>query len=232
MQGESPQSGDLDAERFLAEQLRLADVAVRKKLFAQSPQEEPAPKCRRTGKLSPSAISLNKNPGMAPDELCKDATGNGVCEESAEAPDALATGALDKNPAVASDEVKELVQGPELPPDLAENSGVTLKKKKKRRESSKAWRSKWLKKGIPRSSEGQLFVRSAPAEPEPAAAEPFDFSDSKIGSLREARDKFVAAWIAASNMPQSNDRRKAALTAWMASTMRSDLMAARAGVQK
>lgn len=91
------------------------------------------------------------------------------------------------------------------------------------RANSIAWRKKWVKKGVPRASttnEEETGAGSAGRE------------DMPIVSLSKARKDFVREWIQKSDTPPSHARRKAAMDAWMASSVRADVMAGRNGTQK
>ena len=93
------------------------------------------------------------------------------------------------------------------------------RKREMHRQSSRAWHSKWISKGVPRAA--------IPPEPESEGA-----PSCTSSSLARAREKFITEWIEASDMPKSQERFKAACKAWMESTTRADFMSARAGVQR
>ena len=101
-------------------------------------------------------------------------------------------------------------------------------RKEKKRKQSREWHAKWVKKGVP---------RVAPSEPEPvpAAGDHGDACESPElpppANMREACQRFVTRWINESGLPPSNERRRAAYTAWNNSEERSALMAGRANVQ-
>lgn len=129
---------------------------------------------------------------------------------------------------------------PENPPEIPPPEPVQAQPAKKvktqeqidrHRRNSQAWHDKWVKKGVPKNGHN-----SEPAEPrnaEPANVESdFGFTVNLEGSLSEARNEFVAKWIAASTLPPSNERRTKALESWMASSFRAEMMASREGVQK
>ena len=98
------------------------------------------------------------------------------------------------------------------------------------RANSLAWHQKWISTGVPRISNAQpeaqpevqpeILVREV-ARPVNAGAH-----------LGEERDKFIKHWIENCGLPKSMERRNAALKAWMSSSVRANLIAGRAGVQK
>lgn len=119
---------------------------------------------------------------------------------------------------------------PEVPTESTEASEKLSKeemKRKKHRENSQKWHQKWISKGVPREPKNPENVET-PAEEPPADVEQHLPS---IGSLSEARNVFVREWIATCGMPPSNDRRKAALKAWMECPLRARLLAGRQGTQ-
>ena len=102
-------------------------------------------------------------------------------------------------------------------------------KKERKSKSSREWHAKWIRKGVP---------RVAPAEPEPAppiadhAHEGHEIPElPPPANMREACQRFVSRWIIESGLPASNERRRAAYTAWNNSEERRALMAGRANVQ-
>lgn len=99
-------------------------------------------------------------------------------------------------------------------------------KRKKHRENSQKWHQKWVSKGVQSETKIPQNVET-PAE-EPAAVEQ---RLPSIESLSEARNVFVRGWISTCGMPPSNDRRKAALKAWMDCPLRARLLAGRQGTQ-
>ena len=93
----------------------------------------------------------------------------------------------------------------------------------KHRANSAAWHAKWVSKGVPR----------VPAESEAAAvvaAEPAPGGNTN--DLSQARHDFIRHWIENSTMKKSNERRQAAMDAWMNSNLRASLLATRGNVQK
>ena len=101
---------------------------------------------------------------------------------------------------------------------------ATLEDQRKRelhRESSRKWHEKYVKKGVLRTPPAE---NSAPAE-EASSSKP-------LSSLQKARDEFISSWIERSDMPKSKERFQAACKAWMDSSIRADIIAGRAGVQK
>ena len=98
------------------------------------------------------------------------------------------------------------------------------------RKNSAAWHAKWISKGVPRvpkNNNNEAPVAPAPVEP----VAPVNEASGPIVSLAKARDKFITQWISECGMPPSNERRRAACAAWMASPLRAQLMAARTGTQ-
>ncbi len=96
----------------------------------------------------------------------------------------------------------------------------------KKRSNSRAWHAKWESKGVLKKPK----TATATDVSEPAVVAPR--SAASFSSLTDARDFFIKDWISHSDMEQSVDRRKAATKAWMESNLRSEVVAARAGVQK
>ena len=96
----------------------------------------------------------------------------------------------------------------------------------KKRSNSRAWHAKWESKGVLKKPK----TATATDVSEPAVVAPR--SAASFSSLTDARDFFIKDWISHSDMEQSVDRRKAATKAWMESNLRSEAVAARAGVQK
>lgn len=116
-------------------------------------------------------------------------------------------------------------------PQQQEGEDEAEKKKQaqleRKRENSRAWHAKWESKGVPKKPK----TAAAAAEvSEPAVVAPR--SAASFSSLMEASDFLIRDWISHSNMEQSNERRQAATKAWMESHLRSEVVAARAGVQK
>ena len=105
------------------------------------------------------------------------------------------------------------------------------------RKNSREWHQKWVKKGVPRSSTSETKETSSekksgsPSEPTGSTMEK-ESSDAKpISNLARAKDKFIAEWLNSTHMPKSNERRAAAIKAWMESSERANLLAGRSGVQ-
>lgn len=111
-------------------------------------------------------------------------------------------------------------------------------------ENSRLWHKKWIKKGVPRDSSktkktatkstaasaaSTPVAKTAPKKKPATAA---SAEPKPIKTLAQAKDKFIGEWIQGCGMPPSNERRAAALKAWMESSTRSDLMAGKMGVQK
>lgn len=97
----------------------------------------------------------------------------------------------------------------------------------KHRASSAAWHAKWISKGVPKvpkvGTETKKVKKDKPVEnPE----------ITPVTSLQSARDQFITKWISKSDMPPSNERRKAAIAAWMSSDLRASIIAGREGTQK
>lgn len=91
----------------------------------------------------------------------------------------------------------------------------------KHRENSTKWHQKWVSKGVPR------VVKDGPPS---ARGDGAPSGASK--TLTQVQDEFITEWIRCSGTPKPNERRAAALKAWMESDLRSDLLAGRSGVQK
>ena len=92
------------------------------------------------------------------------------------------------------------------------------------REHSRKWHQNWVKKGVPRvSKEATEKVKGGSGA---------SSSSSSSKNLAKAKDEFISKWIQKSDMKPSNDRRNAAIKAWMASSERSNFMAGSQGVQK
>ena len=106
-------------------------------------------------------------------------------------------------------------------PEQQAKKARTEEQAERHRRTSRAWHEKWVKRGVPRV-----------ANPDDAESEPAGFTVNLQGSLSEARNEFVAKWIAASTLPPSMESRSKALEAWMASSFRAEMMASREGVQK
>ena len=94
----------------------------------------------------------------------------------------------------------------------------TEREREIQRETSKAWHAKYASKGV---------LKTGP-EPEKKST---SSSSAPPATLSKARDKFISEWIETCGMPKSNERFKAACSAWMASSVRADFLAGRAGVQ-
>lgn len=128
-------------------------------------------------------------------------------------------------------------------PHPPNDSDEELTKSEKKRRSSRAWHAKWVKKGVPRTSNHEA-PGDANNDPEPSASQPDAASVEPspevppaatgpvvITNMREACAKFVKDWIAKSDLPPSNDRVLKARKAWMESDERAALIAGRQNVQ-
>ena len=102
--------------------------------------------------------------------------------------------------------------------------------KQAHRENSALWHSRWHSKGVPRLPQEE-HQRAEPAPPVVAAEAPVQDGPPRFESLAKARDWFISDWISKSEMPPSHQRRKSACDAWMASSLRADIMAGRVGLQ-
>lgn len=136
----------------------------------------------------------------------------------------------------------------DLPMGVASLSGASAQppsktndQRAKHRENSRAWHSKWISKGVPRISETSTENKVVKKDSNKSSSSkgdkkeckaPVDPENAPLESLAKTRDQFITKWISTSNMPPSNERRKAAMSAWMESPLRAELIAARAGVQK
>ena len=106
---------------------------------------------------------------------------------------------------------------------------LTEEQKQQKRFNSQIWHTKWVSKGVPKIPKNPTPTDAgAPGARSSSSSSPTDLT----GSLSAARDQFIKSWIEGSGLPKSNDRRKRALEAWMASSRRAELMAARSGTQK
>ena len=106
---------------------------------------------------------------------------------------------------------------------------LTEEQKQQKRFNSQIWHTKWVSKGVPKIPKNPTPADAgAPGARSSSSSSPTDLP----GSLSAARDQFIKSWIEGSGLPKSNDRRKRALEAWMASSRRAELMAARSGTQK
>lgn len=117
-------------------------------------------------------------------------------------------------------------------PQQQEGEDEAEKKKQaqleRKRENSRAWHAKWESKGVPKKPK----TAAAAAEvSEPAVVAPR--SAASFSSLMEARDFFYQRLdFPFQHGAIKNERRQAATKAWMESHLRSEVVAARAGVQK
>ena len=107
----------------------------------------------------------------------------------------------------------------------------------KHRANSLKWHQKWISKGVPRVPKNDS-VKAAKkdtkkGEKTTANASMASVPDhAAVQSLSVARDRYISEWISKSDLPPSNDRRKAACQAWRESSVRASILASRAGVQK
>lgn len=122
---------------------------------------------------------------------------------------------------------------PDATNDLDDEPGAkatSYKTSDKHRENSRAWHKTWVKKGVRREA--------APQEPHDGDVGPHhdvgggDSNRERPLTLTQAKDKFISEWIKTCGMAASNDRRVAAIKAWMESDTRANYLASRAGVQK
>ncbi len=136
-----------------------------------------------------------------------------------------------ENPEVAEMEPSETtqVENPEVAevtPEVATEESEMEKKKQaqleKKRATSRAWHSKFVSAGVERKGKKQKISEGHGVVPAP----------SSFSSLTKAKEWFVKDWIARSDMPQSVERRKCSMEAWMASQLRADFLAGRNGIQK
>lgn len=104
------------------------------------------------------------------------------------------------------------------------------KTSEKARENSRKWHQKWISKGVPRVSASTSTPTPSAATAAAAPSNP-PLSDGGV-SLAKVKDQFISKWIKESNMAPSNERRAAAIKAWMASQERANFLAGREGVQK
>lgn len=117
-------------------------------------------------------------------------------------------------------------------PQQQEGEDEAEKKKQaqleRKRENSRAWHAKWESKGVLKKPK----TAAAAAEvSEPAVVAPR--SAASFSSLMEARDFFYQRLdFPFQHGAIKNERRQAATKAWMESHLRSEVVAARAGVQK
>lgn len=113
--------------------------------------------------------------------------------------------------------------------DVPEQRGQRDQRAKEvHRANSALWHSKWVSKGVPRvPAEDQ----QQPAPPLVVAEEPVQDGLPRFPSLGKARDWYISDWISKCGMPPSHQRRKSACDAWMASSLRADIMAGRIGLQ-
>ena len=121
----------------------------------------------------------------------------------------------------------------------------------RKRENSRNWHKKWISKGVPRvakDADTKATEKSKKSETTNPKGKGKGIEKNKkedkkdeilvdpelvpMWNLSKARDAFVTQWIAQSDMPPSNERRKAAMEAWMQSQMRANFLAGRKGVQK
>ena len=73
---------------------------------------------------------------------------------------------------------------------------------------------------------------SAAAGAEAAAKAAAAAAPSSFENLSKARDWYITEWISTCGMPRGNERRQAAVEAWMKSDLRSSLVAGRKGMTK
>eukprot|EP00435_Cladocopium_sp_Y103_P045667 s474_g13.t1 len=116
-----------------------------------------------------------------------------------------------------------------------------FKTSEKQRANSRDWHKKWISKGVPRNGVAPKIGKSAKSKISPKAkAKGTTSSKSSSASspsqpaktLAQAKDIFIAKWIEGCGMDPSNDRRAAAIKAWMDSVERSDFIAGQKGSQK
>ena len=109
------------------------------------------------------------------------------------------------------------------------------KSSEKARENSRNWHKKWIKKGVPREDKNTKPVPKSKITKEKSKGIPssgLSSSSQPAKSLAQAKDFFITKWIEGCGMEPSNDRRAAAIQAWMNSSERSDFIAGQKGSQK
>ena len=106
---------------------------------------------------------------------------------------------------------------------------LTEEQKQQKRVNSQIWHTKWVSKGVPKNPKNLTPGDAGGAET--ASSSSGSTGVQYAGSLSAARDKFIKCWIDECGLPKSNDRRNRAMKAWMASSQRAELLAARIGTQ-
>ena len=146
-------------------------------------------------------------------------------------------------PALAEEEI--LAEEPELPPEISEPTEPTesteptgtsqvFKSSEAKRMKSREWHKKFVSKGVERNPKKGPTSKAKAAPKSKVAPKPKVSARDKYDgkSLVQVKDQWIREWIEDCSLPPSNERRSLAIKAWMESSVRADLMAGRAGVQK
>ena len=125
-----------------------------------------------------------------------------------------------------------------------EDQKKQFKTSEKQRENSRNWHKKWISKGVPREDQSKKVPKPVPKSMitkkekskeklgKPATSSSSSLSSKPAKNLAQAKDFFITKWIEGCGMDPSNDRRTAAINAWMNSSERSDFIAGQKGSQK
>eukprot|EP00435_Cladocopium_sp_Y103_P065325 s80_g27.t1 len=140
-------------------------------------------------------------------------------------PDGDVPNDLPPSDAVPEGEVLEKQLEAEI--DKSSQPTKVFKSSEKARENSRKWHQKWISKGVPKDGNNQKKkTKVATKAKGPTSSGGGSSSSSQPAkSLAQAKDMFISKWIEGCGMDPSNDRRNAAIKAWMNSSERSDYIA-------
>ena len=109
------------------------------------------------------------------------------------------------------------------------------KSSEKHLENSRNWHKMWVKKGVPRVPKAAAkpkMVAKPKSKPSTGGSNGSNGPQPAAKNLAQAKDVFISKWIQSCGMEPSNERRAAAIHAWMNSIERSNFIAGQKGSQK